>query len=116
MKLYHAAGSGYQQGQDLVSLASQVENGWISDAELTEVLARWPDIGDDYLWADGALVSFTADLDEARAIRDEANGGKGVILCVDAEELKADGLLLKNAEGYPAVLQNVAASYLAIAE
>lgn len=120
--LYHAAGPNYQPGEDLLSLQEMQDLGWIEDAELRTLCARW-ELGEGeeaigaYLAGDGSLVSFTTCLEEARWIRDEHNGCHGLILAVDLEALKADGVRIhKNAEGYPSVYTRVEACYLTVVE
>lgn len=110
MKLYHATSRPYD-GEALRSLLRQVEAGELSEAAAVAVAGRW-DAGDAYLVQDGAMVSLTADLEEAKAIRQDWNGGQGVILAVDGDALLEDGLLRKNAEGYPAVLGRIEAVYI----
>lgn len=102
MKLYHATTKDYRPGDDLFSLARLLEQGVYSDGEVQEIISRWTDVDDSYLFSDGTLISFTPDLQEAHDILKEFNGGQGVILCVDSEELEAEGLLTTNSEGYPA--------------
>ena len=107
MKLYHATGTDYQQGNDLLSLLARVEQGWLTEGEALTIAGRWgldEDTAAAYLVAgDGAMVSLTADLAEARYIREEWNGGQGVILEIDGDALAEEGLLRTNSEGYPAV-------------
>jgi len=96
MKLYHAAGENYKIGEDLCSLLTLVEKGIIEDPG--PIMDRW-EVSEDYLFADGSIVSFTSDLNEAFEIRSLYNGGKGVILCVESDDLEG---ATTNDEGYPA--------------
>ncbi len=112
MTLYHATNRNYRQGDDLLSLLAQVERGLISDAEAQEIASRWTEANDDYLFQDGAMISLTANREEAEYVRDEFNRGEGLILEIDGDALAEDGLLRKNSEGFPAVNTEILAAYI----
>jgi hypothetical protein len=112
MTLYHATNRNYRQGEDLLSLLAQVERGLLSDEEAQGIANRWTEANENYLFEDGAMISLTANREEAEYVRDEFNGGEGVVLVIDGDALTEDGLLRKNSEGFPAVNNEILAAYI----
>ena len=114
MTLYHATSKHYTPGENLLSLRRLADDGILSDESVSALLGRW-ELDDSYLFADGELVSFTADRDEAEYILSEYNEGVGSLLALDTNRLAEEGIrLTTNAEGYPAVSGEVPAWLLSV--
>ena len=84
-RVYHVAGPGYEPGDDLLSLAEQVAQGYLSEAEaIAQLQARWPEAAADYIMGDGAEIHCHTTRAEADAYALEYGGR---VVAIDAETL-----------------------------